>query len=459
MFTVARADFVRHSLDTAIQRWWDVHELPPIDLLRDGLFVLTQGEELSDGQRSLLLRMALRHGKGVITALRFQTDPERTSVLLNDELLMAGSRWGVEDLQSWIEQDPQVDLWREALRLELMATNRAALPSQRQKIATLLEVVENKSLKKKKATKLPAKEEVEFLSEALKSSPMPSSRLRFAMASLLLLLLSLFFYQRYWPLLARSDMIEVTGEFRPLVQFQPVVPLQPSSPLQPASPLVEGELPGGPLPAGPLPATTMTQLESSPEVADVPESRTVSIDRNEVTNAEYRRCVRAGRCSPPQSDDSATRSDYFLKPEYDSFPVIQVDFAAASQYCKFLNKRLPAADEWEKAASFAPATIRYYRFPWGDQFISQFVNSAAANRGDTTAIASYRPYGSSPLGFEDMAGNVAEWTATLIAEEGIEKAVVKGGSYVDDDVDLMADSLQIVDVQTAAPWLGFRCAR
>ena len=455
MFTVARVDFIRHSLDTAIQRWWDVHELPPIDLLRDGLFVLTQGEELSDGQRSLLLRMALRYGKGVITALRYQTDLERTSVLLNDELLMAGSRWSAEDLQTWIEQDPQVDEWRELLRLELMATNRAALPSQRQKIAALLEVIEKKSVKKKNNnTKLPAQEELEFLAEALKNSSTPASRLRFVMATVLLLLLSLFFYQRYWPLLAHSDMIEVTGEFRPIVQFQPVLQMQPSSPLQPTSPLTEVGSTGDR-----LPENVAARPETFPEITDVLESRTVSIDRNEVTNAEYRSCVRAGKCARPQSDDSATRSGYYLKPEYDNFPVIEVDLAAANQYCKFLGKRLPAADEWETAASFAPATSRYYRFPWGDQFASQFANSAASNRGDTTATGSYRPYGSSPLGFDDMAGNVAEWTSTLVTTEGVEKAVVKGGSYIDDAVDLMADSLHILNVQTTAPWLGFRCAR
>ena len=46
-----------------------------------------------------------------------------------------------------------------------------------------------------------------------------------------------------------------------------------------------------------------------------------------------------------------------------------------------------------------------------------------------------------------------------IVEEGVLKAVAKGGSYRDNASELLADSLKLLDVSTAEPWLGFRCAR
>ena len=37
--------------------------------------------------------------------------------------------------------------------------------------------------------------------------------------------------------------------------------------------------------------------------------------------------------------------------------------------------------------------------------------------------------------------------------------VVKGGSFQDDPIALRTDARQEVTKTTAAPWLGFRCAR
>ena len=99
MFTVVRGEYIRQSLESAINLWWERHELPNADLLRDGLVYLEQGGQLSEGQRAILLRAALSYAKGVRTALRHQTNPERTAVLLNDSLLMAGSRWSEDDLR------------------------------------------------------------------------------------------------------------------------------------------------------------------------------------------------------------------------------------------------------------------------------------------------------------------------------------------------------------------------
>lgn len=45
---------------------------------RDSLLLLEAGHQLDEAQRSLLLRSTLAYRRGLLTALRYQTDPERT---------------------------------------------------------------------------------------------------------------------------------------------------------------------------------------------------------------------------------------------------------------------------------------------------------------------------------------------------------------------------------------------
>jgi hypothetical protein len=181
------------------------------------------------------------------------------------------------------------------------------------------------------------------------------------------------------------------------------------------------------------------------------------IDRFEVTNARYRRCVEDGACPPPAVNDSALRADYFTSQEYNDYPVVNVPWSAARAYCEWVDMRLPSTAEWEAAAGFAPATQRIYRYPWSDQFEPQFVVGADAGFLDTAQVGSRSPVGDSPLGASDMAGNVAEWTDTA-AEGGEAAALVKGGSYLDGARGLEITATQGVDKSAAFPWLGFRCA-
>ncbi len=134
------------------------------------------------------------------------------------------------------------------------------------------------------------------------------------------------------------------------------------------------------------------------------------IDQYEVTNKLYAACVDAGGCTKPHNRVSNTRSIYYGNSEFDSYPVIYVDWYQANAYCEWRGARLPTEAEWEKAARGTDGRA----YPWGD-FGPGLPTSGKANYamgdyydGDTTAVTS-NPDGVSIYGAYNMAGNVWEW--------------------------------------------------
>jgi formylglycine-generating enzyme required for sulfatase activity len=113
-------------------------------------------------------------------------------------------------------------------------------------------------------------------------------------------------------------------------------------------------------------------------------------------------------------------------------PVVMVSYDDAVAYSAWRGAqdgvayRLPTALEWEKAAR-GPAGDY---FPWGDSWQDDATNWAEQGDYSTSEIGTY-PLSRSVYGVEDMAGNVFEYTATLLDRRGTTVSVMKGCSWDD----------------------------
>jgi formylglycine-generating enzyme required for sulfatase activity len=127
------------------------------------------------------------------------------------------------------------------------------------------------------------------------------------------------------------------------------------------------------------------------------------IDRDEVTRAQYEKCVAAAACGPAAAYGHGT----------DEVAVTGVSWLDATAYCRFVGKRLPTEAEWEYAARGSDGRI----YPWGNEPRCDQANfgnfegegRCPQNPGKPVKVGSYP--GTSPFGVRDLAGNVWEWVA------------------------------------------------
>ncbi len=77
-----------------------------------------------------------------------------------------------------------------------------------------------------------------------------------------------------------------------------------------------------------------------------------AIDRHEVSNVQYEYCVAVGGCSEPLAYNALapTQQEYYEVGSWDAFPMVQVTWQQAQDYCSFVGRRLPYEFEWERVA-------------------------------------------------------------------------------------------------------------
>ncbi|MBL7255641.1 nSTAND1 domain-containing NTPase [Paractinoplanes lichenicola] len=133
-------------------------------------------------------------------------------------------------------------------------------------------------------------------------------------------------------------------------------------------------------------------------------------DVHEVTNGQFRLCVRAGRCLEPVQPliDSAY---------YDGDrgrPVVYVTAYQAADYCRWVGRQLPTETEWERAARGTEGRP----YPWGtaEPDASRLVTAFGESAAPPLAAVDDNRYagGNTPEGISHLAGNVQEWAATAV---------------------------------------------
>ncbi|HEY3353009.1 MAG TPA: SUMF1/EgtB/PvdO family nonheme iron enzyme [Polyangia bacterium] len=186
------------------------------------------------------------------------------------------------------------------------------------------------------------------------------------------------------------------------------------------------------------------------------------LDRTEVTVAAYARCVQHGRCTPGDTGETcntglAGRGDH---------PINCVTWAQAESYCGGEGKRLPTEQEWEWAAR---GGARGSRYPWG----ADEPGAAVCWNGEGNALGHGNRHGTcpaaasagdrTPSGVSDLAGNVAEWTATRYGPREQEPPfgrVFRGGNWQSyGPGELQATERSEERWAVIMDRIGFRCAR
>lgn len=173
------------------------------------------------------------------------------------------------------------------------------------------------------------------------------------------------------------------------------------------------------------------------------------IQRNLITNADYREFIQATGHRPPGISAAEYQQQGFLVHSYDEVqpylwkgdryptmkdrhPVVLVSYEDAIAFAWWKgqqdhqNYRLPTAEEWEKAARGMNGSY----FPWGNEWQDDATNWAKSGIEGTSAIATF-PLSRSIYGVEDMAGNVFEYTSTLSQPDAQRISVMKGCSWDD----------------------------
>ena len=238
------------------------------------------------------------------------------------------------------------------------------------------------------------------------------------------------------------------------------------------------QVPAGGFEMGFLPGTgNVFDFIVNPEPDELPPRLVILseywIDKTEVTNIAYRKCIEAGICQP-QSEGNQL---YHIDPINNNYPVVNISWHDAKTYCEWLGKRLPTEAEWEKAARGTDGRV----WAWGNILKDDLtrpverVNVKDGYFEGPTDIFLHQK-GASPYGAVDMTGNVWEWVNDWYSptyykkrprpdhdpigpqKNSENKKVIRGGSFSVFAVDARTDERNALVPDQNSGEIGFRCA-
>jgi len=146
--------------------------------------------------------------------------------------------------------------------------------------------------------------------------------------------------------------------------------------------------------------------------------------------------------------------DNTFAPDLANHPVVNVSWEDAYAYAKWLGKRLPTEQEWEKASRGPDGRV----YPWGNAFNHFNCNCRELGLRGTTDVTQFHS-GVSQYGCYDMAGNVWEWTNSNVFPENAEAKVIRGGSWANTREEVKATTRAYERTERRRRDVGFRCAR
>jgi len=186
------------------------------------------------------------------------------------------------------------------------------------------------------------------------------------------------------------------------------------------------------------------------------------IDRTEVTNVQYRKCVAAGACTASSYNDYDAYNS-------DAQPVVGVSWHDAAAYCAWTGGQLPTEAQWEYAARGPEGRV----YPWGNEWREKVANYDEGGYKDgynkSAPVGSF-PDGVSWVGALDMAGNAWEWVADWygaytdevqrnpIGPMSGNNKVLRGGAFALDPNFLRTTYRYGDGPNASAGGIGFRCA-
>ncbi|MCB9475968.1 MAG: SUMF1/EgtB/PvdO family nonheme iron enzyme [Deltaproteobacteria bacterium] len=188
------------------------------------------------------------------------------------------------------------------------------------------------------------------------------------------------------------------------------------------------------------------------------------IDKTEVTNAEYKKCVDEQQCLP------VLPNPHIHNYEDPAYPALMT-YKQAERYCRWAGKRLPTEHEWERAARGTDGR----RYAWGKEpptpkranicgaecdfaWHDMEWDDGEPHMGPAVSFAS----GRTPEGLWHMSDNLKEWVETAHpmreGDTGEYHYIARGASWYSDAQELDAFYRQVWIPGVRIDDKGVRCA-